>query len=195
MSIPNSLVEVRPSDKPFFTSALRLLRRKKERARKEARRLNTERLWQKFRDLRNLYNRSIIEAKEIYNNKLCDLLADQSKKGTKNWWRVAKNFMGNNTSSTYPPLFQNNNLTVTDNESKCNLFNNFFLGHSNIDDSNATLPDLTPSQNSLNRIEISEEEVFELIKCIDTSKATGPDLVSPRMLKEACNSIVPTSLD
>ena len=191
MTIPNSLVEIRPSDKPFFTSALRLLRRRKERARKEARRLNTEYLWGKFRDLRNLYNRSIIEAKEVYDDKLCDLLAEQGNKGSKNWWRVAKSFMGKNTSSSYPPL-ADNNISVTDNVNKCNLFNNYFLSHSNIDTSNAMLPDLIPPENSLNNIVISEQEVFELIKCMDTSKATGPDLVSPRMLKEASDSIVPS---
>ena len=47
----------------FYTSELRLLRRKKNKAHKKAKNLNTPLYWEKFREVRNLYNGKIKEAK------------------------------------------------------------------------------------------------------------------------------------
>ena len=48
------------------------------------------------------------------------------------------------------------------------------------------------SDSRLDSIVLSEKEVLDILKVIDTSKATGPDKISPRMLKEAGMSIVPS---
>ena len=37
---------------------------------------------------------------------------------------------------------------------------------------------------SLDSISISVTDVSDVLKCLDTSKAVGPDLIKPRMLKE-----------
>ena len=66
---------------------------------------------------------------------------------------------------------------------KSTLFNNFFLSHNQIDDSNATLPPETPIPNvTLENIIASEEDLLELIKNIKVNKSTGPDGISPRLL-------------
>ena len=41
-------------------------------------------------------------------------------------------------------------------------------------------------------VSISQQEVLDLLKCIDTSKATGPDGISPKLLFEAGHTIVPS---
>ena len=48
------------------------------------------------------------------------------------------------------------------------------------------------SPNNLDFIVATEEEVNDLLKCIDTTKATGPDGISPKLLYEAGASIVPS---
>ena len=77
---------------------------------------------------------------------------------------------------------------------KVNLFNKYFISHSCIDTTNANLPDdlnETPVLN-LDYIRATEDDIADLLKAIDPSKATGPDGVSPKLLKEAGMSIVPS---
>ena len=47
-NIPNKVVTIRPGDKIFFNQELRLLRRKKNRAHKKAKKMNTPFSWEKF---------------------------------------------------------------------------------------------------------------------------------------------------
>ena len=46
--------------------------------------------------------------------------------------------------------------------------------------------------NALETVRLTEDEVLSLLKSVDISKATGPDKISPRMLKEAAPSIAPS---
>ena len=44
----------------------------------------------------------------------------------------------------------------------------------------------------MDRIDVTETEVADLIKNVDPNKATGSDGISPKLLKEAGMSIVPS---
>ena len=81
-----------------------------------------------------------------------------------------------------------------DNIEKANMFNNFFLSHSTIDLSNARLPDdeITENAEFINHVEVTEAEVLDLIHNIDPNKATDPDGISPRLLREAGPAIAPS---
>lgn len=191
-NIPHKCVTVRQNDKPFYTSELRNLKRKRDRARKTAQRLKTIYLWDKYRQIRNLYNRSIAEAKEEYDLKLKNYLLKDENLRSKRWWHVAKSYLNKNKSSSYPPIHYNN-IKITDNKEKAQAFNDHFQSYSNINDSDASIPEFACNNNpKLSEIKINYDDVNDLIKCIDTSKATGPDLITPRMLKEAGISIVPS---
>jgi hypothetical protein len=41
--------------------------------------------------------------------------------------------------------------------------------------------------NGLEQITVTENEVEDILKILDTSKAIGPDLLNPRLLKEAAS--------
>ena len=72
----------------------------------------------------------------------------------------------------------------------CVSFNSFFLHHSHIDTSNAQLPSNSNlPECALTNINVTENDVTGLLKDIDVSKATGPDGISPRLLKEAGSAI------
>jgi hypothetical protein len=50
------------------------------------------------------------------------------------------------------------------------------------------VPDITDILiNGLEQITITENEVEDILKIFDTSKAIGPDLLNPRLLKEAAS--------
>ena len=189
-SIPNKLVVIHPGDKAFFNSNLRRLKRKRDRAFKQAKRNNTPYYWTKYKEIRNSYNLEIKEAKELYDKNLSNLLNTESH-SNKRWWQIANSYLGRNKVSSYQPLHDNNQIVV-DNKSKAELFNNFFLSHSRVDDNNVILP--TPTNipdTQLSIIEPTIEDIVDQLKSIDVSKATGPDMISPRMLKEVGNTIAP----
>ena len=91
-NIPNKIVTIRTKDKPFYNSELRRLKRKRDRLRKEAHRLKTESAWDRYRQARNIYNRSIVEEKENYDVKLQSFLKESDNRSTKKWWHIAKSF-------------------------------------------------------------------------------------------------------
>ena len=91
----------------------------------------------------------------------------------------------NTTDSNYPP----NNEVVTDNGSKATLFNSYFCEQSTVDDTNASLPPANRPTSKLDNITISETDVLDALSNINTSKASGPDLISPRILKEAAKGL------
>ena len=62
------------------------------------------------------------------------------------------------------------------------MFNDFFYDQSNINDDYLIPPDLDgPLYEKL--IIITETDVDDILKTLNTSKATGPDMLNPRLLK------------
>jgi hypothetical protein len=52
------------------------------------------------------------------------------------------------------------------------------------------VPDITDILiNGLEQITITENEVEDILKILDTSKAIGLDLLNPRLLKEAASML------
>ena len=119
---------------------------------------------------------------------------DGENRNSKACWRVVKKILGKGSTDSHPAIEHPvSKQLVHDNEEKATLFNNFFLSHSNIDLTNAELPNEDPSnEKNLSHIDVSETEVEDLVKNIDQNKASGPDGISPRILKEAGLSIVPS---
>ena len=143
---------------------------------------------------RNLYNYKIHQAKVETETKNANELREVKNLSPKRWWRLAKTYINNDSgqSSRYPQLDLDNKL-ISDDTAKAEAFNTFFLDQTKVDDSFTTIPDKIPHVNhSLATIVISEQNVSDLLKCIDDKKATGPELISQAMLKMAGNSIVPS---
>ena len=85
------------------------------------------------------------------------------------------------------------NHILVENYEKAEEFNNAFLNFAAIDTSNASLPDIAYKTNSrLDSINITQAETLDILKSLDTSKATGPDGISCKMLKETASAIAPS---
>ena len=168
------------------------MRRKKNAKHRKAKRTNSQENWDDFRKLRNEYNSKIADSKKKAENAQLESLRNPEKLSQKKWWHVAKTVLKRNTVSSYPPIHIGDSI-ITDNQEKANQFNEHFSSFSTLDFNNTTLP---PEQddppNIFNNIVLTQKEVSDLIKCIKTNKASGPDLVTPTMLKQAGDSIVPS---
>jgi len=190
--IPNKSVLIRPRDSPWYSSELRKMKRKLVRLYHKAKEKSSTYHWNNYKEYRNEYHRSLTEAEENYNKSLCDSLGQC--RSSKKWWSTVKHLLGRGNSQTYPPIYNGNNGQYSySSKDKANVFNDFFLSHSNIDVTSAELPnEVVDPEYRLDDIAATEQEVGDLISSLDVNKATGPDSISSKMLKHAGNAIVPS---
>jgi hypothetical protein len=76
-------------------------------------------------------------------------------------------------------------LIISDgDDEKCELLNKYFSFISSLEDANVPLPDIElKTDNFLRDIVITTEEIVDIIKIINPNKASGPDIISHKMLK------------
>ncbi len=73
---------------------------------------------------------------------------------------------------------------------KANTLNNYFTSISTIDDSNTNLPDFhSLTDSSIDTIEITQQEISDVLSNLVINKASGPDEISHKMLKETSETI------
>ena len=187
-SIPNKLVEIRPKDTAWYNSELRKLKRSKDRAHNKAKTSQNMEHWANFRLLRNQYTNKLRDAERTYRESLALTLKTSKNIDPKRWWHVSKQFMGKSKDTNIPPM-EGNNKTYFDTKNKADAFNEAFLQFSQLNTDGAVLPTFVYKTNSrLSNINILESDVCDILKSLDVSKATGPDGISARMLKETALS-------
>ena len=90
------------------------------------------------------------------------------------------------TATSSIPSLESNGRIYTDEQDKANLLNNYFKEQTLLDDSNAELPALPPYNidSTLNSIILNPLEVESVLKSLPIGKASGPNGLSNRILKE-----------
>ncbi|MEW8548405.1 MAG: reverse transcriptase family protein, partial [Candidatus Thiodiazotropha sp.] len=185
-SIPNKIVTIRPSEHPWVTSRIKNLIRKRKRNHRKFKRTSNLLFWDRYKILRNEIVTEIRKSKKDYFDKLDDLLSTETT-SSKLFWKTAKQVLNIGKSGfTIPTLIMNNEF-AEDSSHKANMMNTYFASQTVVDDSNKPLPHLLPSQYFLQQIEISIHDVKDALLNLNISKASGPDLISPRLLKEGAN--------
>jgi len=193
--IPQKKVLVRPDDKPWFDSELRKFCRRRDRLKKQAIKTGKTSHIHKYKEIRNKVNNMKKHAKQNFFNTLEINLENLCTNDKKSFWHIIKFFVKNNDcSGNIPPL-----CTVSDsgeishhltNQEKSDCLNNYFASISTVNDEYASLPEFTAKTNNcLSDISISENEVEDVILTLNLNKASGPDLVSHKMLKGVAKSI------
>ena len=119
-----------------------------------------------------------------YFDRIAEKLKSKSL-SAKDWWATLKTFIKPTFTSSIPPLESNGHI-VTDEYEKANTFNTYFQSQTILDDSNAVLPELPPPSyhTQLNRIIITPLEVESILKTLKLGKASGPNGLNNRVLKE-----------
>ena len=193
-AIPNKMATVRPDEHPWITSQIRRLIRKRERTYRKFKRTSNIVLWEKYKTIRNKIVSSIRKSKNEYFEKL-DLILSSGTTNMKLFWKTSKQLLNTRKStSTIPTLNLNNEHAETDIQ-RATMLNDYFTTQSTVIDDNRPLPQLPPVDHTLQSIFISSKEVKDVLLKLDISKACGPDLISPRLLKErACALAVPSYL-
>ena len=138
--------------------------------------------------LSNECTKSILEAKEKYISQLSQKLIDPSTE-PKTYWKIINRFVNNKKTPIIPPLLVSNKI-VSNFSEKANLFNKFFASQCTPLENNSSLPPFClKTDKSLSSLEISETDIFAIIKNLDPNKSHGWDNLSVRMIKLCGKSI------
>ena len=123
--IPSRIVMIRPRDKPWMDSSVRLAMRKRDRL-------------LKYRQQRNLTTTLIRKNKAKYFHKVNAKLQDVTT-GVKAWWSIVKGLYGEKVQSTVSTLIEGVRQ-VTNAQEKAEILNEHFCDQSKVDDWFASLP-------------------------------------------------------
>ena len=92
--------------------------------------------------------------------------------------------MGLQKSNHTIPTLKLNDKFAEKNIDKANMLNDYFCPQAVVNDNNKQLPQQTFTCNSrLNSITISQQDVRDVLNNLNVTKASAPDLISPRLLK------------
>ena len=140
---------------------------------------------------RNKTTLLIRETKCNYYSNMASKLKEESI-SSKDWWKTLKTFISSSTNQSIPPLKKNNTSTLyfTD-EEKANIFNEYFLQQTQVDNSDKTVQDLGPPlySNTLSEVILTPDETKSVIKSLKSDKASGPDGISNNILKESSREL------
>ena len=183
-NIPSKISRTRASQ-PWITPPLKRMIRKKARMYKKAKTSNSRNDWDYFRTFRKTVQKKIRASYWSYTNRM---LNDPEDKHNKSFWRFIKAKRQDSTGIS--PLTHNERL-VSDNKGKANILNMQFKSVFTSENTSnlpsmgeSTFPDVQP-------IKISVDGVCKLLKDTNITKATGPDSIPARILKEMAEDIAP----
>ena len=159
---------------------------KKETLRKRAKSTNSSSLWDRYRELR----RSIKNMIRSKDREYISSLASSVKEKPKEFWRF---FKTKTTGSTLPDTLTHNDEQFTTAERKADAFNQYFASTFHPATSRSSSDGSSNyAENTLDSICVRAEEISYILSNLSTEKATGPDEISARMLKECSNEIAPS---
>ena len=189
-TIPNKNVTIRKNDPPWMRNNVRKLIRKRKRAHRKAKKRNTPYHWENFRKIRNEVIASVRKAKADYEDKITADINNGDMQ-SKSWWKKVSNFAGFSNKSTNIPILLSQGVNVTtDDDDKVRCLNDYFTSQTTVNDTNKILPpENRVTAAFLDNIHITPDTVNDILKPPNTSKSCGPDLVNPRLLREASNEI------
>ncbi len=181
--IPRRTIRRCAADKPWFNNTLKHLINKRNR------------LYYKFKrtQLRSHYN-NYINAKHEVKNKICELKdnyyaalydsLDDPNMCIKKWWKITKEIYNGKIDSAIPPLTRTDGSFASSDDDKCSLLNDYFSKQCSVNSSNVQLPVFSYiTDQRLNNINLTPDNILKILRNLDVSKATGPDGISNRILR------------
>ena len=110
--------------------------------------------------------------------------------GSKTWWTLVKERQGTSFQDSIPPLTKPDGSTANSSREKAELLADLFATKMAVSDPLRPPPQLNLECNDpVTMVEVTTEHVEHLLREIDVKKATGPDDVSPQVLKHCAGEL------
>ena len=141
----------------------------------------------KYKRQRNKLNNLKKAAKESYYSNLDDFLTISFNENKSNYWKLLRSLIKDSgTTTVIPPLVTDgsDSPTAFNDIEKANSLNTYFTSVSQINDSQHKLPPFKKRcENVLSDVNIIAKEISDLIISLPVNKASGPDNINHRLLK------------
>jgi hypothetical protein len=187
--IPNYTCTIRPTDKPWMTPQIRNAMRRRDRLHAKRKRRPCPETNQAYKTARNLVVSLIKESKAAHDAKLLSTLSDPAC-DSKTWWKCMKQLDDSRTKPAFSAPLMQNNKVITDSKQKADMFNKFFASQTSIDQTKVWDPGEPPVPRvTIDDPTFTDFEVFKILSTLKTNKATGPDGIGNKLLKEAAPAI------
>src|SRR5678815_1711052 len=142
-----------------------------------------------FHSARNRCRDTIRQAKRTFTKRKCDNLLGSPT--DKNFWPLAKNISNNFCKSAFPPLIRSDGSVANSPSEKANLFGLLFSYNSTLDDSGIPPPTPSPLRFPMSLPVITHDRVHGILRSMNVRKASGPDGIPPRVLRECASELAP----
>ncbi len=184
--IPQKLLKGK-FDLPWLTSEIKKLLQKCKKMYTKAKKSNRRHQWDRYKQLQRTAKQKIREA---HDNYLRGLFEDmETGKPSRKFW---SNIKANKKDAVgIPALRDNNGALATDSTAKARILSDQYAKVF-IDEDNTNLPDMGPSpHDDMQSIHITTEGVCKLLRKLNPKKATGPDMISTRILRDFADVLAP----
>lgn len=137
---------------------------------------------------KNLKNKMHAECKKQYNEYVSGIVMDENSK-PKRLWSFIKS---KRTDACGVSPLKRSGIAYSDAKTKADILNDQFTSVFTSEDPESPLPNLGESPfTTVTDITVHQSGVLKLLQQLNPHKATGPDEVSSKLLKETSNQIAP----
>ena len=147
--------------------------RKRKRIYRKFKRTSNILFWERCKVIRNNIVSEIRKFEKEYFDNLDNLLSTNTN--SKLFWKATKQVLKLGKPSTNIPTLFMNNAFAEDNLQKANMLNAYFPSHIFVEDDRRPLPQLEPIQHSFQNIEISIQDIKDVLEILNVSKSCGPE--------------------
>ena len=127
---------------------------------------------------RNAIVAMIREAKKHHTEKISANLR-------KTWYQISTKLLNQNFDKPSISYLETEDTLAESDADFAEVLNKYFAKQSTVNDKYADLPEFEPPNHStLESIRIKERDVKDAISLLKCNKASGPDQVSPKLIKE-----------
>ncbi|KAJ8356350.1 hypothetical protein SKAU_G00191440 [Synaphobranchus kaupii] len=138
-----------------------------------------------FVEARRSFNQAEKHATRCYNTKLRKDLADKTL-SSKKWWRIVNTLFGRTARSDIP-VIEHQGVAHIKVRDKAKTFCQTFAEKCRLQNAEDQAPEVCPTTTkSFDKVVCKPKDIRKLLQHLTPDKATGPDLIPNRVLKECC---------
>ena len=190
--IPHRDVKIKPTEVPWYTEACRLADNQVISCHDEWKSNPNTETESALNSAKQKYQSVEKEAKKQHFLRTREKLTSSDTK-PKDWWWAVKRLQGSDGHASIPTL-QDSNGTYSTTRDKAAVFCDLFAKKCTIEDANDAAPTVQSSTTeTLTKMVFRPRDIKRVLKRLDPSKATGPDGIGNRVLRE-CASCLATAL-
>lgn len=189
--IPSKSVKLRPNSAPWFGLTCARARDKKLAAWKLWRRDPGPAALRSYRQACSDARRTYADARRTYFHSVA-LGLEGAPADPKQFWRAINAALGRLKGSSIPTLLHEGHVLTTS-RAKAETLNRVFAAKAAIEDNGRQPPTLeNVTEAELHHVNFESYEVYRLLQHLQVNKATGPDDISARVLRECAAELAPS---